>query len=84
MAIFAKRLGIAENLGFDSWAENPRLGRHLPKYEEDDLVVLLKNLKSKQINTIKIESNGAKEIASFIIKKFNDKKQLVVATNKLG
>lgn len=82
MAIFAKRLGIAEHLGLDSWAENPRLGRHLPKYAEDELETLLQNLRSKQINSIEIKSNGAKEIASFITKKINDKKQLIGTTIK--
>jgi len=84
MAIFAKRLGIAEHLGLDSWAENPRLGRHLPKFEENRLEALLQNLKSKQINSIKIESNGAKEIASFITRTFEGKKQLIGTVIKLS
>lgn len=63
MAIHAARLGIAQHFGLDAWASVPMLGRQLPKFEEEEFVALLTQLKSKPSTSAAFECSGASQIA---------------------
>lgn len=63
MAIHAARLGIAQHCGLDAWASVPMLGRQLPKFEEEEFVALLTQLKSKPSTSAGFECSGASQIA---------------------
>jgi len=69
MAIHAYRLGIANHCGLESKVKNLRLGRSLPSFTDEEFMNLLKNYKDQSMNIKKIESTGAKDIASLIINK---------------
>ena len=67
MAVHAARLGIAMHYGLDSWAERPKIGRYLPEISEGQYVSLLHRLHSTQMNSEKIVSSGASDIASALV-----------------
>jgi len=67
MAVHAARLGIAKHCGLDSWAERPRLGRHLPEFSEEQFLSSLRILRSPSIYSLKIISSGASEVASALV-----------------
>lgn len=67
MAVHAARLGIACHCGLDSWAKEPRLGRHLPAFSEEAFIALLHTLHSMPMHPSGIVSSGASDIASALI-----------------
>jgi len=63
MAVHANRLGIARHCGLDAWARRPRLGRHLPEFDDKELLSTLEALQSGPMGPGNIVCSGASEIA---------------------
>jgi UDP:flavonoid glycosyltransferase YjiC (YdhE family) len=68
MAVHAGRLGIARQCGLDAWARKPRLGRHIPEFNEEDLLSALEALRTSPMGPENIVSSGASEIASQLLR----------------
>lgn len=79
MAVHAGRLGIAIQCGLDAWARRPRLGRHLPELNDEELLPALEALQAGPMGPGGIVSSGATEIASELLKlvKFRNPRQAV-------
>lgn len=67
MAVHAARLGIASQCGLDAWARSPRLGRHIPEFDKEELFSALEALKIGPMGPGNIIGTGAAEIASGLI-----------------
>lgn len=68
MAIHACRLGIARQCGLDAWAKSLRLGRHLPEFDDEELLSTLKALQSGPMGPENIISSGASEVARGLLR----------------
>jgi hypothetical protein len=67
MAIHAVRTGIAEQYGLEAWAEQPRLGRHLPPIDRDELAARLVRACESPLPPTR-PSDGAADLADEILR----------------